>query len=55
MTRTDLYETASERYSLLDRKLRCAAGIREQHVLRLEILNVLDVYMHILTRMKYLE
>ena len=55
MKRTDLYETASDRYLLLDRKLRSSTDIREQHVLRLEIISVLDAFSHILSKMKYLD
>ena len=55
MTRTDLYETASQRYLQLDEKLRRAVGITEQHVLRLEIMSILDVFGRILEKMKYMD
>lgn len=55
MTRTDLYESASEKFIQLDKKLRDAIDVREQHALRLEIISVLDVFSYILTKMKYLD
>ena len=54
MTKTDLFDAATERYQELKEKINLSKNIQEKHLLQLEIINILGGIVYIFDKMKHL-